>query len=208
MKIHLRDYNPKMVEAWKAVFKDDPDVEVSCGEIFAEAAGDPEAVVSPANSLGFMDGGIDAVYSEYFGWDLQERLQDLLRKKHDGLLPVGQAVIVPTNHQRIPFLVSAPTMTVPMFVSDTINAYLAMRAALRAVREHNQRAINDGKYSYTQQITTLLCPGLGTAVGRMDFTVAAKQMHYAYLTCCKGQIIHFNDLTDAWHYHEMLRNGK
>ena len=33
------------------------------------------AVVSPANSFGFMDGGLDYKLSERFGWALQERLQ-------------------------------------------------------------------------------------------------------------------------------------
>lgn len=82
-----------------------------------------------------MDGGIDFAYSEYFGWDIGERLQALLRAEHDGELPVGHAVILPTNHATIRHLVSAPTMRIPMAVPDTLNAYLAFRAALRVVRD-------------------------------------------------------------------------
>ena len=29
-----------------------------------------DAIVSPANSFGFMDGGIDMVYSKRFGWQM------------------------------------------------------------------------------------------------------------------------------------------
>lgn len=130
MKIYLRDVNAALVDAWREEFSSDSDVEVSCGEIFRVAA---DAIVRPANSFGFMDGGIDHVYSEHFGWQLEERLQQLLRRDHFGELPVGQAVVIPTGTNSIRWLVSAPTMRVPMDVSRTVNAFLAFRGALIAV---------------------------------------------------------------------------
>jgi O-acetyl-ADP-ribose deacetylase (regulator of RNase III) len=51
-----------------------------------------------------MDGGIDLLYSKYFGWSLQTDLQALLAEQHYGELPVGQAVVVATGHDSIPFL--------------------------------------------------------------------------------------------------------
>lgn len=81
MKVLLRDLNEAVVEAWRAVFGDDPDVEVSHADIFGARA---DAIVSPANSFGFMNGGIDLVYSEFFGWDLQKRLRAYLRNSHGG----------------------------------------------------------------------------------------------------------------------------
>jgi len=171
MKYLLRDRNMTMVEAWRSEFARAPDVEVSHGDIFDVSA---DAVVSPANSFGFMDGGIDLVYSHHFGWGLQERLRERLRSEFDGELPVGQAVIVETRDSAIPFLVSAPTMRVPMDVSGTVNAYLAFRAVIRAVRLHNE--------SGQPPIASVLCPGLGTAVGRMPPQACARQMHYAYGT--------------------------
>jgi O-acetyl-ADP-ribose deacetylase (regulator of RNase III) len=172
VKFFLRDRNPELAEAWTKYFKGIDSVAVSCGDIFDLAA---DAIVSPANSFGFMDGGIDLVYSHYFGWDLQERLKELLAKEHDGELPVGQAVIVETYDQRIPFLISAPTMRIPMFVANTVNAYLAFRATIRAVREHNRQA--------TAPIRSVLCCGLGTATGGISPEVCAKQMSAAYLIC-------------------------
>ena len=165
----LRDRNLDVVEAWREYFERADDVSISHGDIFN---GPADAIVSPANSFGFMDGGIDLAYSYRFGWALQERLQALLRAEHDGELPVGQAVILETGDAQFPWLISAPTMRVPMDVSETVNAFLAFRAVIRAVQAHNRAA--------AKSIETVLCPGLCTAVGRMPPKVCARQMHYAY----------------------------
>lgn len=63
----LRDRNAALVEAW-GEFAAASEVEVSHGDIFDLSA---DAIVSPANSFGFMDGGIDLVHSQHFGWSLQ-----------------------------------------------------------------------------------------------------------------------------------------
>ena len=175
---HLRDINIGLVEAWKTHFAGIDNVQVSAGDIFDQKA---DAIVSPANSFGYMDGGIDLVYIRRFGWDLQDRLQSHLKEHHDGELPVGQAAIVETLDPEIPYLISAPTMRVPMNVAKTPNAYLAFRAAIRAVKQRNA---GDGG-----SIRSVLCPGLGTAIGRMPPDVAAKQMAAAYCDCVLGQTI-------------------
>ena len=74
---------------------------------------DIEGVISPANSFGFMDGGIDSLYRSYFGRHVQDRLQKLIRDRHYGELVVGAAEIVDTDNPRIPYLIAAPTMRVP-----------------------------------------------------------------------------------------------
>jgi O-acetyl-ADP-ribose deacetylase (regulator of RNase III) len=157
-------------------------VRTSCGDIFSAKAGpvaasDPvdikaDAIVSPANSFGFMDGGIDALYTYQFGDGLQQRLQARIAEEHGGELPVGMAVIVPTQHPDIPWCISAPTMRVPRDVAETVNAYLAFRAALRAVLAHNAAGL--------PRISTLLCPGLATAVGHMPVARCARQMRVAW----------------------------
>lgn len=167
--IHLRDINAEIVEAWRAAFADVADVEVSLGDIFTPEA---DAILSPANSFGHMDGGIDLLYSRFFGWDLQTHLQAALAERHYGELPVGQAIVLATGHARFPFLVSAPTMRVPMRIDQTVNVYLAFRAALIAVIRHNA---GDGA-----AIQSVLIPGLGTGVGAMPPARAARQMRLAY----------------------------
>ncbi|WP_224241164.1 macro domain-containing protein [Hyalangium gracile] len=183
LQLHLRDLSAGLVEAWRQEFSGLSGITISQGDIFSERAGpvsasDPidiraDAVVSPANSFGFMDGGIDLVYTYQLGPQVQERLRALLEEQHGGELPVGQAVIVPTGHPDIPWCISATTMRVPTDVSDTVNAYLAMRAALLAVLEHNRRGL--------EPIRTVLCPGLGTAVGRMPPQRCARQMREAWV---------------------------
>lgn len=176
LNIHLRDRNPGMADAWREFFIGAEHVTISEGDIFGATA---DAIVSPANSFGYMDGGIDFVYSERFGWGLQDRLQAALREEHDGELPVGQAVIVETADTQIPYMISAPTMRVPEEVPDSVNAYLAFRAVLRSIREFNRGS--------PRKIASVLCPGLCTAVGRMPYRKAAQQMWLAYAIVQEGQ---------------------
>ena len=63
-------------------------------------------------------------------------------------------------------------VTAPMGVAETLNALMAFRAALLAVREHNG--------SRRKPIRTLLCPGHGTAVGNMPAERCARQMRAAW----------------------------
>ncbi|WFU55824.1 macro domain-containing protein [Bradyrhizobium pachyrhizi] len=176
LTVHLRDINADVVKAWELAFADAADVHVSRGDIFEAEA---DAVVSPANSFGFMDGGIDLLYSKFFGWTLQTDLQAVIAKQHHGELPVGQAAIVATGHDFIPLLVSAPTMRVPSDISATVNVYLAFRAALIAVLAHNALA--------KTPIRTLLAPGLGTGIGAVAPAAAAHQMRAAYDAIIRGR---------------------
>jgi O-acetyl-ADP-ribose deacetylase (regulator of RNase III) len=169
IQVFLRDKNINLVNAWTREFKGCQNVKISCGDIFEIKA---DAIISPANSFGFMDGGIDLVYSGYFGWELQDELQNKIRNCFYGELPVGVATIVETKNDDIKYLISCPTMRVPEDVSNTVNAYLAFRAGLI-------EAINFNKNN-SEKITSILCPGLGTFSGMMPETICAKQMKHAY----------------------------
>ena len=92
---------------------------------------------------------------------------------------MGQAVVLPTGHAFIPFLVSAPTMRVPTAIAGTANVYLALRAALIAVLRHNDET--------DTPIRSLLVPGFGTGVGKMPAERAAAQMRLAYDAIIGGQ---------------------
>jgi len=168
-QIILCDTYLPLVEAWQAYFPGLPDVFVTCDNIFTLEA---DALVSPANSFGRMDGGLDAQIVEFLGEDIESEVQQLIRDRHDGELVVGQAEIIITQATQFPFLVVAPTMRVPQNVSRTVNAYLSFRAALRAVRAFNEE--------HGDIIQTLLVPGLGTDNGFMPPLRAARQMRAAY----------------------------
>ena len=174
---YLRDKQEAMVEAWEKAFDGLENVRISQGEIMQVKA---DAIISPANSFGFMDGGIDLVYSKFFGYQIQQELQSLIIREHNGELLVGQALILLTNNDFIPYLISAPTMRLPMDVSDTINAYLAFRAAIIAVNKFNETNSNP--------IKSVLCPGLCTATGNMPYTRAARQMAIAYRNVALEQL--------------------
>ncbi len=200
LQLHLRDLSSALVAAWRGEFAGFAEVTVSQGDIFSIKSGplkhgDPidveaDAVISPANSFGFMDGGIDAVYTYELGPQVQDRLQQVLREEHHGELPVGQAVIVPTGNSVIPWCVSAPTMRVPMDVSNTANAFLAFRAALVAVIAHNRGGASP--------IRRLLSPGLATAVGHMPVARCALQMRTAWTRVIRGERFHPPSLGHAF----------
>jgi O-acetyl-ADP-ribose deacetylase (regulator of RNase III) len=169
VQIILCDIYLPVVQAWEAYFTDIPGVEVVCDTIFGVEA---DALVSPANSFGRMDGGLDADIIEFLGEDVEIAVQQSIAQRHGGELVVGLAEVVPTGMVQFPYIVCAPTMRVPQNVSKTVNAYLAFRGALRAVREYN--AWND------TPIRRLVVPGLCTANGFMPPLRAARQMRAAY----------------------------
>ncbi len=170
MKYILCDTNQELCKAWILAFKDVEDVAVISGSIFDLKV---DAIVSPANSFGFMDGGLDYLISKNMGWDIQKNLQQTINDEYNGELLVGQACVIPTTHT-IPFVISAPTMRVPTFIGrKSINVYLASKAIFNCV--NNWNTTNE------QQINTVAIPGLGTGTGRVPYDICANQMLKAYL---------------------------
>ncbi|MBY0459074.1 MAG: macro domain-containing protein [Gemmataceae bacterium] len=131
-----------------------------------------DAIVSPANSFGDMSGGIDKAIDDFHRGEAQRQVVEAIREQFFGELPVGVAVVVELPAQRFPFVVAAPTMRIPGSVRGSLNAYLAMRAALVAVLRHN--AVGG------RRIRSLAVSGLGTVVGGIDPHEAAGQMRVAY----------------------------
>ena len=186
LQIILCDVYLPLVEAWRAYFEGLSDVQVVCDSIFTREA---DALVSPANSFGRMDGGLDAQIVDFFGEDLEAEIQEMIGDRHDGELVVGLAEVVITQATQFPFLVVPPTMLVPQNVSRTVNAYLAFRAALRAVRTFNEL--------HGDVIQTLLVPGLGTENGFLPPLRAARQMRAAYDQVMRGAAPNLDISLDA-----------
>lgn len=169
-RVILVDYRQALVDAWSEAFEPYDTVEAHASDFFAH---DADAMVSPANSFGIMDGGLDLAIRETLGGDIQREVQRVILERHHGELPVGAAEIAATGHRRWPFLVVAPTMRVPESVANTVNAYVAFRATLLAVVKHNL-------VHPDAPIRSLLVPGLGTGVGGMEARRCAAQMRLAY----------------------------
>ena len=164
-KIWLADRNVGIVNEWKKMFAGVSNVTIThCNDI-CDILPLCKVVVSPSNSFGVMDGGIDLTYTRFYGENLGQQLRTKIASDHFGELPVGQATYVPINDTQC--LVSAPTMRVPQIVAKTDNAYLAFRATLVCCLTNNLEG-------------PVLVPGLCTAIGRMPAAMAAKQMRLAY----------------------------
>ena len=170
---HLIDINPALCEAWEKVFSGIPEVNIIHGSVFDTPC---DALVSPANSFGYMNGGIDFAISKHLGWHLEKRLQALIREQYQGELLVGQAEIIPTDHPDFPYLIAAPTMRTPMTIARSPNVYLAMKAILRLVEFGHF----PDQTPIKKRIQSVAIPGLGTGIGQMPVLDAARQMRIAW----------------------------
>jgi len=201
MKIILSAIGDDLAQAWQREFAGAEGVEIHRGSILDVGC---EAVVSPANSFGFMDGGLDMTYSLFFGWQVEERLQKIIREHFCGELLVGQAALVETGHARIPYVIAAPTMRVPLVLTDTVNPYLACRAVLNLmVQGVFPNGPHQGKH-YSSVIQTIAFPGLGTGVGMLNPATCARQMQTAIAEYRSGGTLFPESLFDAQLHHQKL----
>ena len=164
MRLHLVDINEDLVEAWQEAFCELSEVMIHHDHILAVAE---NCVVSASNSHGWMEGGIDAVYRNHFGKQIEQALQEAIARRPEKLLPVGDALVVRTGHAKIPFMIAAPTMREPGPTGSPC-VLRAMRAVLRVASANPEV----GRKVY--------CPGLGTGVGLVAPRAAASAMAGAY----------------------------
>ena len=136
-------------------------------------------LVSPANSFGSMKGGIDKIINKYIFKNIEEKVMSIIEQKcnnnkfpynhyFDGMnikdrhyLPVGESFLVKYDEN---YLAVVPTMTYPMIVSDTENAYIAMKSLLYTLQNCNCNA----KY--------ILIPCFCTGIGMMSHENMSYQM--------------------------------
>lgn len=143
---------------------------VTMGDLLTVAE---DTIVSPANSHGYLDGGIDQVYRSHFGAELEEKLLDAI-ERIGGNLPVGQALTIHLfNEQRIKRIIFAPTMEMPEAISG-VQVFRATLAALKEVNRINYYVSED------EQIRELWFPAMGTGVGQVDPEEAASEMRLAW----------------------------
>ena len=176
-----------MVNAWTDFFGKEENVKILQGDLTNVSC---DAIVSPANSFGFMDGGVDYAISMRLGWSLQFELQKRIKALPEGELLIGRSMIIETGDEVIPYLISSPTMRVPMNfnISTSINAYLAMKATLIEAKKHDK-------------IEYIAIPGFCTGVGKMAPQIAARQMYKAFLEIEKKEKMDFKDFGEAQKYH-------
>jgi O-acetyl-ADP-ribose deacetylase (regulator of RNase III) len=169
-RLVLIDPLTELCAAFVEYFDDLPTVEVVNG--YFEDLAEFDCMVSPANSFGLMDGGVDRAIINFFGLELMARVQEHIIHEFRGEQPVGTSFIIETGHTDHRFLAHTPTMRVPMQIACTDNVYRAMQAMLLAVWQHNRTS--------PHTIRVVACPGLGTATGEVPYRQAARQMALAY----------------------------
>ena len=155
----------------------------------------PCAFVSPANSYGAMDGGIDDIYSIMFPGPptIEEVVKDCIREntifynkplfisrvksiKPEPVIPVGSGLIVPipkgekVMYSDNTFLISVPTMVIPNNVSKSRNAYFSTLAMLKVVEKFNRSK------KTRKRVKTIYIPGMCTGCGLMPLEQAVEQM--------------------------------
>lgn len=115
--------------------------------------------VSPANSLCFMDGGIDYALSRIIFPDIEVEVKNIVKqlgiKSIVGkpYLPIGSSIIIDKYDKS---LVISPTMLLPQNVSNTRNAYYATMAVLYNILVNRKEKLEDVDILFTS-----FCCGYG-----------------------------------------------
>lgn len=134
-------------------------------------------IVSPANSYGFMNGGIDRdinTIMDNIEVDVKQRIEEVGNYDRSGrkFLPIGKCEVIQKNNK---ILFVAPTMVMPGYLineneKNIFHAFYAiLQKANNIVKQHNINLV-------------IACPCLGTGVGNMDPTKSAIQVKQAIET--------------------------
>lgn len=122
--------------------------------------------VSPANSMCFMDGGIDMALSRKVFPGIETVLKGIVRELNiltnlgRPYLPIGSSIIIDWNdaddENKAKSMIAAPTMLLPQEVVDTKNAYWATMAVLYNILCNRDESLND-----VDILLTSMCCGYG-----------------------------------------------
>ena len=176
MKIYLLDINKNMTDAWEKLFHPLKDVEIINEDFvsFMDKHPNIEAVVSPANSFGLMDGGYDKAITDYFGESLMKDVQKSILLKWYGEQPVGTSMTVPIYNRKFTtilgtrycVLIHTPSMRTPEVIKDSRIIYQCMRTTLIEAKR--------------QEIKSIVIPAFGGLTGKVPCDEIAKMMCLAY----------------------------
>lgn len=124
-----------------------------------------QCVVSPANAFGLMDGGYDLAITEWFGDQLQKRVQQYIIDHFYGEQPVGTSFLIDAGRDN-QLLIHTPTVRTPQKILDPRVIYQCMRTTLMCAAEYN--------------IESIVIPIFGGATGKVRPQLAAEMMWKAY----------------------------
>ena len=159
---------------------------------------------SPANSLCFMDGGIDYALSRIIFPNIEKEVKNIVKQLGiasivgKSYLPIGSSIIIDKENKS---LIISPTMLLPQNVSNTKNAYYATIAILYNVLINKNKNIDN-----IDIIFTSFCCGYG----KMDEVESIQQIidgikdyiHYTPNVIYKNIIINEPNLYDQPKYYQ------
>jgi len=183
------DHRSEVIAALKLAFADLPSELVTVVQQDMRNLMESDAVVSPANCFGIMDGGIDKVYRDMFGSSLEDRVQDAIKTAGSfngsgrAFLPIGEALIVRTEDKRSPYFIVAPTVVMPGHEATADHVERAFFAIVQLVLAN-------------KKIRRVVCPGLGCGVGRLNPAIMAQHLRRAFDVAWKNPA----ESSDQWHY--------
>lgn len=203
MEVVLCDKNPEVVKAWHFFFDRGGRVKIQEGNILDIEA---SALVLPINSFGIMDEGLAEEVNKLTEGMLETRARKLILERYAGEIPVGMAEVLNTGLEQTKLVVITPTLRVPQRSQATnVNAYLAMRAALRAVAAYIRNGGNDRT---AETLSTVAFVGLCTGQGGVSPATSAFQMYEAFCQIVLGQVPNFATLEAATAHDVELRKNR
>lgn len=165
MKIIFCDTDKLVIDALQAVYADKGtnqyEYEFVHGDIL-DQYDSVDAFVSPANSFGFMDGGIDLAYLKKW-----PTIEDVVMKRIQEVKPLGELLIGDALTVEIPktnkYLIVAPTMRMPRRIFNFDDVLISARAAAYEAR--------------ICEFDSIAMSGFGTLTGLVPPKVAANMMY-------------------------------
>ena len=113
-----------------------------------------DAIVNPANSYGYMGGGVAGAIKRIGGIEIENEAVS------KGPIPVGKAVVTTAGSLPCKYVIHAPTMKQPAMRIGIDNVKLATKAAL--------------DLAIKLKLNSIAIPGMGTGVGGVEINIAAK----------------------------------
>jgi len=149
------------------------------------------AIVNAANSTGKMGGGVALAIRRAGGKEIEQEAID------QAPIPVGMAVATTAGHLPYRYVIHAPTMRRPHQRIPPENVGQATRAAVETADRLG--------------CESLAIPGLGTRTGKVNYTVAAREMFNAIASFKPATLRHIvlididKKMVEAW---RKVRSGE
>lgn len=130
--------------------------------------------ILPGNSFGYMDTGLEFVYSQILFINIQKLVLFIINKygklnlENKRYLPIGSSIII--DYLNDTYLVYSPSMLTPQNVYKTKNAYYSCISSLFNILENQKEDIDD---------VDIIIPSICCGIGGMDVDTSISQIKSA-----------------------------